>query len=295
MRLGELLSEERIRIPLRARTVRDGFLELKGLIGGTADAEGKAAAGGSEVTSPSGRTRIRLEPSGSPSGDPALVIGVAPHPLGPEDLADRGEVRILVLVVGLGREARQRIEAAFSDSEVEEAILRAGGSAQILSIRRLAELELHLALRVEDIMVPLSYRIYPDTPLGEILDLMVRRRLHAVPVVGEGLQVLGVITAADVLKHGLQARGKASGKPGGFLKGGPSARDIMTRAVMCVGEDERLADAAQAMASRGVAQLPVIREGEIVGFLTREGVLAALFREMENSAEKDESSRAGDA
>jgi CBS domain-containing protein len=36
-------------------------------------------------------------------------------------------------------------------------------------------------------------------------------------------------------------------------------------------------DAASLMVSRGVEQLPVVREGELVGFLTRDAVLRVLF------------------
>ena len=38
--------------------------------------------------------------------------------------------------------------------------------------------------RVSEALVPSQYRVYPDTPLTEVVDLMVRRSLHAVPVVG---------------------------------------------------------------------------------------------------------------
>ena len=51
----------------------------------------------------------------------------------------------------------------------------------------------------------------------------------------------------------------------------------MTRTVMCVSEDQNLIEAASIMVNRGVEQLPVIRDGEMVGFLTRGEVLRWLF------------------
>ncbi len=57
---------------------------------------------------------------------------------------------------------------------------------------------------VEDALVPVRYRVYPDTPLGEVVDLMVRRGIHAVPVVGERYEVLGILTSGDALGHLLQ-------------------------------------------------------------------------------------------
>ena len=46
----------------------------------------------------------------------------------------------------------------------------------------------------------------------------------------------------------------------------PRARDLMTRTVLCVSEDQGLVDAANMMVNRDVEQLPVVREGELVGF-----------------------------
>ena len=45
---------------------------------------------------------------------------------------------------------------------------------------------------------------------------------------------------------------------------------------MCVSEDQSLTDAAAMMVNRDVEEIPVVREGELVGLLTREAVLRAL-------------------
>jgi CBS domain-containing protein len=46
---------------------------------------------------------------------------------------------------------------------------------------------------------------------------------------------------------------------------------------MCISEEQSLIEAASIMVNRGVEQLPVIREGEMVGLLTRREVLRWLF------------------
>lgn len=292
MNLGDLLSADRIRVPLRGRTVREGFRELSALLPSKGPSP-SALPMDAVAASPSGHSRLLIVPDAGSPAAPALAVGVAPRPFQVEDPDDASQApggRILVLVTGRGlsREARFRIESIFFDPKVESALLRAGGASQILSLPRLGALELQKPLKVRDVMVPLSYRIYPDTPLDEVLDLMVRRRLSAVPVVGEGLQVLGVISAAEILKYGMQA---GAAPAGGQRKEDqiPTARDIMSRSIMCVTEDESLRDAAQRMANRNVAQLPVVREGEIVGFLTRGGVLSALFGDVGNQPHDHES------
>ena len=52
---------------------------------------------------------------------------------------------------------------------------------------------------VEDALKAAQYRVYPDTPLAEVVDLMVRREVRAVPVVGERYEVLGIVTSGDAL------------------------------------------------------------------------------------------------
>ena len=129
------------------------------------------------------------------------------------------------------------------------------------------------ALLVASVVAPIHYRVYPDTPLSEIVELMVRRGVRAVPVVGESSQVLGIITAGDALGHALRDRvgSETSGERTTL-----AARDIMTRAVLCVSETQHLLEAAQMLVHRDVEQLPVVREGRLVGLLTRDAILRAL-------------------
>ena len=125
-------------------------------------------------------------------------------------------------------------------------------------------------LLVEDALEPAQYRIYPDTPLAEVVDLMVRREVRAVPVVGERYEVLGIITSGDALERVLTGRGGASDREELL------ARDVMTRSVLCVSEDQPLVEAANTMVNRDVEQLPVVRDGEFIGFVTRDTILRTL-------------------
>ena len=104
---------------------------------------------------------------------------------------------------------------------------------------------------------------------------MARRELRSLPVVGEDLQVLGMVTAQEALRFALERIGRRETQDGSTW--GATARDVMSRTVMCVSEDQDLVEAAQVMSNRGVAQLPVVRDGEIVGVLTRDAVLKAVF------------------
>ena len=129
-------------------------------------------------------------------------------------------------------------------------------------------------LLVASALEPVRYRVYPETPLVEVLDLMVRREVKALPVVGENFEVLGIITSGDALDQVLRDLPVDEG--GEATTAALAARDVMTRSVLCVAETQALVDAARMMVNRKVEQLPVVREGELIGLITRDAILRAL-------------------
>ena len=157
-------------------------------------------------------------------------------------------------------------------------LLGARSADSVVRVAGFMDLDPHRSLLVEDVVEPVQYRVYPDTPYSEVADLMVRRELQAVPVVGEDYEFLGVITTGEALEELVsQARIESVGGSSAAARPEPTAREIMTRTVMCVSEEQSLIEAASIMVNRNVEQLPVIREGEVVGLLTRKEVLRWLF------------------
>ena len=142
-------------------------------------------------------------------------------------------------------------------------------------------------LRVEHAFDAVQYRVYPETPLTEVVDLMVRRTLHAIPVVGEQYEVLGIITTGDALDRVLR-EGPGEDGESREERGALTARDVMTRAVLCVSETQPLLDAARMMVNRNVEQLPVVRDGERIGLITRDAVLGALHGSRDDQNERED-------
>jgi CBS domain-containing protein len=128
-------------------------------------------------------------------------------------------------------------------------------------------------LLVEDAIEQVSHRVSPDTPLTAVIDAIVRRHVGAVPVVGAGQEVLGIITSGDALNQMMRGSAEDEDTPEGERL---TARDVMTRTVLCVSEGQPLIEAAHMMVNKKVEQLPVVRDGELVGMITRSKVLRAL-------------------
>ncbi|MGY8777874.1 MAG: CBS domain-containing protein [Longimicrobiales bacterium] len=146
------------------------------------------------------------------------------------------------------------------------------------------EAPINETLLVEHAVEPAQYRVYAHTPLSEVIDLMVRRGIRAVPVVGERYEVLGIITTGDALSQILKETPSDKMEIEG-PDGRMTARDVMTRSVLCVSETQPLSDAARMMVSRKVEQLPVVRDGELVGLITRDAILQAMHAGLSDNDE----------
>ena len=195
-----------------------------------------------------------------------------------------GSKALLVLVtprrfMSLRNQMLPALNRFFREEERVGPLLSARSADAVERVTQLMDLELHQGLLVEDVVEPVKYRVYANTPYSEVADLMVRRGLQSVPVVGEDYEFLGIITTGDAMKEVVsQARAEKSvGRSSATLREEPTAREIMTRSVMCISEEQSLMEAASIMVNRDVEQLPVIREGEMIGFLTRGEVLRWLF------------------
>lgn len=290
MKLSELLTPERIRLSVEAGDLRGVVRELAEALTDAGDLDGRAVDGiVREVLEGEKGDLVRaneafLVAAAATEGVRELTaaLGVSPAPFRVDERGDDHEAtmaRGLLLLLTPRRFANLRIQAipalvrGFRDRERSRAVLEAADPEEALAPEWLEGVDVHDELLVQDALTPLKYRVYPDTPMVEVVDLVVRRGLHAVPVVGENHEVLGIITSGDALAHLLPRR------VGGEEDTAPPllARDVMSRSVLCVSEDQALVEAANTMINKQVAQLPVVREGQLIGFLTRETVLRQLF------------------
>jgi len=118
---------------------------------------------------------------------------------------------------------------------------------------------------------------------------MVEREIRALPVVDDTGSFVGMITHRELLRYLLPDYLQRT-KSGEFraptrsqLQRGSTdprlipVKDAMARTVLCLYEDQTLADVANLMSSKDGDRFPVVREGVVVGFLTRADVIRRLI------------------
>jgi nucleotide-binding universal stress UspA family protein/CBS domain containing-hemolysin-like protein len=142
-------------------------------------------------------------------------------------------------------------------------------------------------LHVDDIMVRAVSSVTIDAPLAEVVELLLRRNVKALPVLDARRHVVGIITGGDLLERGdmdlrlsikqeldaeaLRQRLRA------LARSPKSARDVMTRHVHTAEASADLATVIRLMAARRVKRLPVVdQHKELVGIVSRADVLRAI-------------------
>lgn len=294
--LGDLLSERRIILPLRAETLTQA-LEV---LASTAVADGLADRDrlDQELETladhdliPIGSHAVMAHMRTEAAHDLAMMMGVAEGAL-PFAPATAPEARTLVLLIAPlsgGSRYLQTMAAlarALGKRRVEERLDSAGTAAEVMELDALREPVLGAEILVRDVMTRSFVSVRSDAPMAEVAEVLIRRRLRAIPVVGDDGEVIGMVTDADIMEmflpriRGEEGAGMGEEHPGAGEEdpGERSVRDVMQRSVFSARADETVEAVADLMIRKEIERLPVVEEGRLVGFLTRGDIIRRLLR-----------------
>lgn len=133
---------------------------------------------------------------------------------------------------------------------------------------------------VRDIMTSPVTSVGERTPCSEALVLLAEQRLTALPVVDARGAVVGLLSEVDLLRAALEpdprshlSRARAHGVP---LP--PLVADLMTREPVTVTEGGDVAELAHLFVRTSFKSVPVVRDGSLVGLVSRSDVVRALAR-----------------
>lgn len=210
-----------------------------------------------------------------------VALGVSPTPLMAPGM-DEGAAQVVVLVLappsatGLYLQTVASLARVLRGDGVVDAMVAARTPEEVLALPEMREITIQPRLTVRDVMTERVYRVGPDASVREVLDMVAERRLRAVPVVDEDRGVLGMVTDRDLLRFFLPVVQKTTGQSPASLKD-TKVREVMSRSVICVSEDQALAEVMSIMVTKDLERLPVVNEGRLTGFLTRGDILRKLF------------------
>ncbi|MCS6765139.1 MAG: HPP family protein [Candidatus Protistobacter heckmanni] len=127
------------------------------------------------------------------------------------------------------------------------------------------------------------------TELAEAWALMQTAGVDALPVLGPGRHVIGMLTRADFLRHaGVESLHGLDGRLRALLRRTPRthsdkhevAGQIMQPRVRSVGADAPLAELVPMMSEEGLRHVPVVdAQGRLAGMITQPDLVAALYEQ----------------
>ncbi len=137
---------------------------------------------------------------------------------------------------------------------------------------------------VREVMTREVVTVRPETPVADIMDLLIGNEFKAVPVVDNTGQPIGIISDGDLIaRGGVQQRTSVAERLDAKMladqlaeirRAGKTARDIMTSPVITVHEESPLARAVSWMTEHGLKRAPVVNTGyRLVGILSRVDIL----------------------
>jgi CBS domain-containing protein len=118
-----------------------------------------------------------------------------------------------------------------------------------------------MAVMARDIMTKRVITVCPETRVVELAKLLADKKISGVPVVDEDKCVIGIATEADIL---------------GRKRGQNTVKVIMATQVTSVCGETPLEEIAALLSRKKIKRVPVLREGKLVGIVSRADVVRAI-------------------
>jgi CBS domain-containing protein len=158
-------------------------------------------------------------------------------------------------------------------------------------------------MRAIDVMVRDVVTVRPDTDVADAIKLLSEHDVSALPVVDEASNLVGMLSEVDLIhraeigteKHRpwwLEAVTGATTLAEEFAKShGKKVGEVMTTGVISVTEETPLSEIAALFERKRIKRVPVVKDGKLVGIVSRSNLIQALASVVGNIDQHDETDR----
>ncbi len=145
-----------------------------------------------------------------------------------------------------------------------------------------------------DIMTTKVATVEPSMPVADCARLLLDKHISAAPVVDEKGTVLGIVSEGDLMRRiethtekrhswWLELVSDPAVMARDFVKStGKRVTDVMTKQVVAVREDTSLREIADILDKRRIKRVPVVKDGKLVGIVSRADLVRAMLLESEH-------------
>jgi CBS domain-containing protein len=143
-------------------------------------------------------------------------------------------------------------------------------------------------MQARDIMTPNVITIDANATIGELADLLVKRGISAVPVVGPKGELVGIVSEGDLIRRTelgtarlrswwLRLLAGEHTLASDFIKANAHhVKDVMVRNVITAKPETPLAEVARLIERHAVKRIPIVHNNQIVGIVSRANLVQAL-------------------
>jgi len=127
-------------------------------------------------------------------------------------------------------------------------------------------------MKASDVMVPHVITIGPELDVRAVANTLAANGISAVPVIDINNKILGIVSENDLtrrIESGVERKRPA--RPHGS-----KAKDVMTHKVITVDPDASLQAIANLFEKHGIKRVPVVKNGQLVGIVSRANLVQAL-------------------
>jgi CBS domain-containing protein len=143
-------------------------------------------------------------------------------------------------------------------------------------------------MRAVEVMTTKVVTVGENASVAEVAKLLAERGISAVPVVDKENRVIGMVSEGDLLHRTetgtekcrswwLEMMASTNQLAGDYIKShSANVKDVMTRDVISVSDTTPLADIAILLEANRIKRVPVVRDGKLVGIVSRANLVRAL-------------------
>jgi CBS domain-containing protein len=144
------------------------------------------------------------------------------------------------------------------------------------------------AMRAMDVMVRDVVTASPDEDVDQVVELLAQHDASTLPVVDTDGNVVGMIGDLDLMRRSeigtekhhpwwMEAMTPASKLAGEFAKShGRRVSEVMSTHIISASEDTPLGDIANLLEKHRIKRVPILRDGKLVGMVSRSNLIQAL-------------------
>ena len=154
-----------------------------------------------------------------------------------------------------------------------------------------------------DVMVRNIVTVHPDTDVADAIKLLAEHDVSALPVLDDAGNLVGMLSEADLIhrveigseRHRpwwVEAVTGASTLATEFAKShGKKVGEVMATGVISVSEDTPLSEIAALFERKRIKRVPVVKDGKLVGMVSRSNLIQALASAVGRVDQHDETDR----